>query len=101
MPTNAASRASAACIWSTSALSAASASGIVSGVMRLVEPRLQNDLRGDLVAPRPSGAARALQAVPRAFARPAFVDQRHGHAEALSELGRETTCASGHRVRCA
>ena len=100
MPTNAASRATAPRMRSTSAASAASASGRSSGgVMRVVEPCLQDDLRR-----RPaSRAARPLRPPPagvaqRAFARPrslALVDQRHRQARS----GRRAARAKRARAR--
>src|SRR6058998_1655950 len=101
MPTSAASCATAPRIRSTSAISTASASGSVSGVMRLVEPRLQDDLRRELVAQPAIRAAAtpALRQLPaRDFARPALVDQRDGQPMAPLELAGEVARAGAHRM---
>src|SRR5437867_13157500 len=102
MPTSAASCATAPRIRSTSAISTASASGSVSGVMlRLVEPRLQDDLRRELVAQPAIRAAAtpALRQLPaRDFARPALVDQRDGQPMAPLELAGEGARAGAPRT---
>src|SRR5690242_4510130 len=102
MPTSAASCATAPRIRSTSAASAVSASGRwVSGVMTSIEPGLQDDLCGDLVAQRAIRAAAAtggLECIARDLARMALVLQRNGKREAAREVAGERARLHGQRV---
>src|SRR5207248_3470901 len=86
---------------STSAASAASASGICGVSLMLIEISLQDHLRGDLVAMCAAAAsgAIAIQPILRNLRCPSLVDQRDGKPEALAKLAREAPCALGHRVR--
>src|SRR5437763_12396737 len=104
MPTKAASCATAPRIRSTSAVKAASASGNVSSVMELVEPRLKNDLCGHLVASRTriaTAAPRGAQILLGHFARPPLVDERDRYRKARVQLADERTNFRRHRMRCA
>src|SRR6185437_8678489 len=102
MPTSAASCATAPSIRSTSAASAASASGRPwSGVMVLVEPRLQDDLRGNAIALAPMRAtsvSRRSERVARGLARVALVLEGDGKREAIGKLVREFAGADCHRM---
>ncbi len=103
MPTNAASCATAPRIRSTSARERRFGVGKgVSSLVRFIEPCLQDDLRGGLVALRPHRAPAAAGGAQRLFgrfARPALVDERDRQREARFELARKAPRAGRHRVR--
>src|SRR5688500_912424 len=90
---------------SASAASTRSASGSGSSMRgsagMLVEPRLQDHLRGDFVALRAAATAalaRALERRSRVLRRMALVGFNDGKPEAAGEPPRETPRARGHRV---
>src|ERR1700682_282890 len=100
MPPNAASSATAPRIRSASVASAASASSVSGRSVPLIEIRLQDDLRSDLIAHRTAlaSAARRLEPVLRYLRRPPLVDHRDRNLEARPELVREPPRARRHRV---
>src|SRR5689334_8657111 len=100
MPTKAASYATAPRMRSTSAASAVSASGSAGISCALIEIRLQDQLRGNLVAMRSScpAAALAIQLALCDFGRPAFVDLGNRQSKAIGECARKTPGLCRHRV---
>src|SRR5678815_280447 len=103
MPTNFASNATAPRIRSASARSVSSASGSATRRrFRVVEPRLEDELCGDLVANGPAflrAHARLRQRHLGALRRVALVDARDLEAEASLELAGEALGARRHLVR--
>src|SRR5258705_9393674 len=100
MPTKAASYAPAPRIRPGGAASAASASSVSGGSVPLIEMRLQDDLRSDLIADRTglASTARRVEPVLRYLRRPPLVDHRDRNLEARPELVREPPRTRRHRV---
>src|SRR5260221_1682789 len=100
MPTNAASKATAPRMRSASAASVASASGICGA--SVIEPALQNDLGGDLIANFASLASAGACLVERSLCQlrgPTLVGELDGHLKAAGKFPRELLRARRHGVR--
>src|SRR5438067_7012400 len=101
MPTNTESKATAPRMRSTSAASAASASGIPGVSSSLIEVSLKDQLRGDFVSMRSAFAPAPLliQLVLCKLGGPALVDERDRQVGSGAEIVRETLRLQGHRMR--
>src|ERR1700746_12297 len=97
MPTKAASCATTSRIFAASAASTVSASGIAL-IAALVEPRLEDALRGDLVAlgTTPPAALPRIERRLRELGRPALVHRRDGQTEPRRQRRDERVGLRGH-----